>query len=718
MHVNNTWSKREIWLISGGCAALFVSLSVIFITIVSPIPVIPDEIGYLSIAKYLATGEILNLGMLAPYRFGQGLLLSPGWLFTNSSDISYQIGIVLNCLATALIPAVLLRLSSFIGLHRNWQLYVASFLVAIFPAYLYQNSVVWPEAVLRILYLVLLFSMTAAWQTRRTIFWSATSFIVVALYAIHPRMLPIAALYFCFLIFSIKKGKISFKGISFAIIILTIGIVFSSKVDAFFVETIFQKSDPDGGAVQRMLFALTGEGGLYRVAIVIVGHLWAQIVSSFGLVIVGVITLLCMMHKYPRIVHFSIFAVTSSSAIFTASVGQMISFSRVDHIIYSRYNDSWSTIFVWIGLYSILSRPIPRNSLAIAAASTVGGFVFLWAVKDAFPSAGFVTPNLPALIWIGKFIPLGTAPLSVFLVVGGLWALVGMSAAALPRLTALGFLIGFILWADLAIVNSAFDAHKGRENYVNISRSVYSKVSGVIHRDRSAAADLDTVIDQYAAIGKRMPWSDIARSDINPRDATVVSSNFRKTGYASIGQLPNKSKLLIRIHSYAVEVGAPLRFTADGAGNLHKLAGWNEAEVWGSWATEEASLRIDLRPTPAEDLTLTLDTRMMLGPNVPQRTLKIECNDRPCGEFVYTLSTAAQQLHLPLPVGLIGQDGELNLRFTTTPAATPKSAGVNADGRSLGVGLTELTITESGEGRPAEPPPGREESDTGSPPSP
>lgn len=137
----------------------------------------------------------------------------------------------------------------------------------------------------------------------------------------------------------------------------------------------------------------------------------------------------------------------------------------------------------------------------------------------------------------------------------------------------------------------------------------------------------------------------------------------------------------------------PIRFTSDGTGSMYQLAGWNGPEGWGTWSTSDAALRLNLASVPATPLLLSLDTRMMLGPNVRERTLRIECNGNPCGEFTYTLEKPAQPLQVSLPVGLITQDGRLDLHFVISPEATPKEAGINEDVRSLGIGLTSLSIS-------------------------
>lgn len=137
----------------------------------------------------------------------------------------------------------------------------------------------------------------------------------------------------------------------------------------------------------------------------------------------------------------------------------------------------------------------------------------------------------------------------------------------------------------------------------------------------------------------------------------------------------------------------PIRFTPNGTGSLYQLAGWHNPEGWGTWTSSDATLRLNLTSVPVTPLLLLLDTRMMLGPNVRERTLRIECNGNSCGEFIYSPENPARQLEVTLPSGLVGQNGRLDLRFVISPEATPKAAGVNNDVRSLGIGLTSLSIS-------------------------
>lgn len=135
----------------------------------------------------------------------------------------------------------------------------------------------------------------------------------------------------------------------------------------------------------------------------------------------------------------------------------------------------------------------------------------------------------------------------------------------------------------------------------------------------------------------------------------------------------------------------PLRFSAGGNGILYTAGGWQDPEPWGMWQSGERSrLRMRLVPAPNGPIAITLETTMLLGPNVQKRSLRIDGNGRDLGDFVY--EQASQSLRIDVPSGVIGADGVVELTFKVTGHATPKSAGLGEDQRPLGVGLITLTV--------------------------
>jgi phosphoglycerol transferase len=136
----------------------------------------------------------------------------------------------------------------------------------------------------------------------------------------------------------------------------------------------------------------------------------------------------------------------------------------------------------------------------------------------------------------------------------------------------------------------------------------------------------------------------------------------------------------------------PISFALGGTGVLYDAGGWQEPESWGTWSSTEARLRMRIEPTPRNGITIVLNTRMLIGPRIPRRTVTIEGNGHRLGVFSFSATNQEQQIHLRIPANSIGPDGALELHFATTPEATPSSAGINADRRPLALGLISLSI--------------------------
>lgn len=146
------------------------------------------------------------------------------------------------------------------------------------------------------------------------------------------------------------------------------------------------------------------------------------------------------------------------------------------------------------------------------------------------------------------------------------------------------------------------------------------------------------------------------------------------------------------VFAYAAD-GTPLTFGNGGRGGLYRAGGWDALEDWGVWSLgSTARLRMRLEPRPRGPLLLTLDAHALLGPHAPTRRLVLEGNGRVLGDVRFELGAPAPSLRFELPDDLPGPDGLLELRFLVSPVTTPRAAGVNIDGRPLGVGLVSLAI--------------------------
>lgn len=513
------------------------------------VPIIPDEIGYLAIANYLATGEAMNLSSIASYRFGQGVMLLPAfWIGTSDAEI-YRYGVAISCIQTALIPVVLLGIAKRMDFNIDWRVVVASFLVTIFPAYFYQNSVVWPETTFRLFFLVLIYLVAAAWQTKRPIWWILMSICLVWLYALHSRALGIIPVTLVLILSGRARGKLTSAMAMLSIAIAVFGAWLVGFVQKELTEVLWGgTAHSDAGQIKDLVRALLTPDAFRRVLTVAIGHAWSLTASSLGLFLVGICAAWIMLRQKAYLWPVLLFSGFSTIIIFAASVAQMAAFSRIDHLVYSRYNDAASTFFVWLGLMAALRiSPLPKHTALFTTSVLAGLGLALATLANGYQLIGIVSPNIPALIWTNDVVPFSATTLALLAVLGTAAALICvMMFFALPIQFALAFLAVFVATSDFIVKRSAWQAHNGREAYLQITGEAYGKVGGTIYWDRSSAGYGDNLIDQYMAVSKPMPWSDIAQEDINLGDATIADADMKKDGYTCIARLPNNSKLLQR----------------------------------------------------------------------------------------------------------------------------------------------------------------------------
>jgi hypothetical protein len=101
-------------------------------------------------------------------------------------------------------------------------------------------------------------------------------------------------------------------------------------------------------------------------------------------------------------------------------------------------------------------------------------------------------------------------------------------------------------------------------------------------------------------------------------------------------------------------------------------------------------MRLD--PPTGDALVVTMETRLVVGKNLPERRLHVECNGTTVADVTYSQAAPARRLRLDIPPGLVGDNGILDLQFEVSPPASPLSAGVSADARQLALGLSQLEI--------------------------
>lgn len=538
----------RLW-VAIGSVALFTALA--YVAAGQTVPIVPDEVGYLAIARYMATGAALNLAATSNYSFGHAALLAPAFLISGDSATIYRTGLMISCLATALVPAALICIASKASIPRSWFTIACSFLVAVFPAYFYHNALVWSEATFRLTFLLVILAFVSAWATPSLLRWLLFAALVMALYAIHPRALGVIPMTVLALIVARAMQRSTWLDVASTLIAIGLLWLGINQANNHFEGAIWGGDVSESGKIQDFLRVLMTKPGFQQAVAVSLGQLWSSLASSLGFFAIGLYASWQFVRAAPVTRPLIVFSVVALLAVAAASTMQMMQPTRIDHVIYGRYTDGASTVVVWLGLLWLAQERKPAG----AAAFTVMLFVLTAGpVLKAFanrPLNPIVTPNISGLLWIDATgIAVATASLLTIIVMGSLLAVAVSSSALATASRPWASLSGVALVAVSAsalVMWSATQAHLGRSGYIVISAAAYAKAGGrPVHWDASAASNGNTMIDQFAVASGAMPSSDIAAADIEIGDAAVVADSFQKEGYSLIGDLPDETKLVTR----------------------------------------------------------------------------------------------------------------------------------------------------------------------------
>jgi hypothetical protein len=80
------------------------------------------------------------------------------------------------------------------------------------------------------------------------------------------------------------------------------------------------------------------------------------------------------------------------------------------------------------------------------------------------------------------------------------------------------------------------------------------------------------------------------------------------------------------------------------------------------------------------------------APELPYQSVKVSANGH---DVIDWQVNDRQQFTATIPADAITSDGSLQLQFQIPQAASPKSLGINADARRLGIACVDLVIEES-----------------------
>lgn len=121
--------------------------------------------------------------------------------------------------------------------------------------------------------------------------------------------------------------------------------------------------------------------------------------------------------------------------------------------------------------------------------------------------------------------------------------------------------------------------------------------------------------------------------------------------------------------------------------------GWSHREDWGFWAVgRDSYLTLRAGGTAGPGLRLRIKGGYFLTERHRSLTVRISVNDVEIGRFTPTFPDMTLDTELTLPAAAFSRDRTLRIRFQVDSPASPKSVGVSADDRVLGLNLTSMQL--------------------------
>ena len=359
-----------------------------------------DEISMLQMSRMLAGFEVPQITS-AGYFPGWSVLLAPVWWFTQTPSAVYlaaiSIGFVLGMATAWPLSSLVYRF----GVSRAQSWFVA-FVVLTLPSRTVQADFALAE---RLLFLFVVLTALCAWRLWERPTWASAGMLALvsgAAYFAHARALPLVLVTGIYLVIFLFHR---WRPATFGLVALAVVYVSADAIGKHLNEVLLGHPMTQ----QEGVFDSLNDPRLSLIVRVAIGQFWNQAVSSFGLVVIGVVAVAILVWRAVRarraeptlwlagaLTAMALLSVIAWSGNYNLQVNP---WRRLDAWIYGRYLDPVTILFVAIGLALVL-RTVRRSILWAALAVQVS--ILLGAIFITAPGAatwGYVTPaHIPGVM--------------------------------------------------------------------------------------------------------------------------------------------------------------------------------------------------------------------------------------------------------------------------------------------------------------------------------
>lgn len=505
-----------------------------------------DGQGHLGTARWLAGVDFPYLGDLVFYHAGYPALLAPLFRLLSSPAAVFRGALVVNAVAASAGFVLLTDLGrSAFGLARRRALGLAG-LASVYPSVLLQSGFEWPESVFAATFAG---CAVLAWTFLRrrtapvaTALGGATAF----LYAVHPRGIGmvVATAGLLGIVAVRERRRVCAAGVGLAA--LAGGLAVTAGVHAASRTALWAAGT--GPASVGLAERVADPGVWPEMALRAAGQLWYLAVVSLGLAVLGVVFLVSLAAGRreepddlgPARRFLAVYLLATMAMMALSSVVQITTHTRVDHLVYGRYNEGFLPVLLVAGGAWLLGPAGARARLTLAL-GTVTAITLLAAVVVTGNGPDAFSGDLAGVNVLGALMMDRTGPdhLDVVLVtVVALIAVIALAAVSVRRPTVAATLVG------VAFLASAVD----------LERRVTTPVADVANHTYVLAPELDRFADegvpvsydlaahdllaanryQFQLLGRPFVFFDSA-ADEEPASGVVIAS--RSWGEGRCGRL-------------------------------------------------------------------------------------------------------------------------------------------------------------------------------------
>jgi len=390
----------------------------------------PDELGFL-LNGWVLTGHdetLFGAEFRSFYTAGYGFVTAAAAVVGRGIDAQYRLSLLANIGLVVATAAALARLAfRHLAVSRRMSRTLA-IVVAIGPAVAANSLFAWSETLNRFLFVaatLLAFEhvVRPRWSTSISIAVTS-SFMVIA----HGRFTLVPALAVALIAVTALQSPRR-------LLLPTVGGIVAAIVSYWIFTRINVSLRRDlypaaGGKEGRMVDKLTTVSNLPSLGRSATGQLWYVLATSFGLAAVGLaVNVRSVVHalRRPRTLQWVApgFVLAAAGTVALASALQLLRVIRPDHLVYGRYLEAVSPVFVMLGLAAVVSGSrFARRAWVAGIAATVAcaAILTIAAGRDELRSMigenkFFAIPNAIALDWALKLAkPAGYLSLTVVFV--------------------------------------------------------------------------------------------------------------------------------------------------------------------------------------------------------------------------------------------------------------------------------------------------------------